>query len=218
MCLAVRTENLAKHGLHPRVTHVLVNMPMLYGPLCIPAAVSTWRTLMQVAFPAPLPPLVTTPAPAPHKFRQQQMERIIASVVLCGLFGLSLAPHQEPRFLLPVAMPICMLFGHKLFTDVHHERVVSVRWWFGFNLLVAAFWGMLHQVPSQHAHDLLHSTRIDWHEDIRDSAIYLYMASSARWLTNMYNYSCQKKAASILHTLALSVYRSRSHTHVYPEH
>jgi hypothetical protein len=204
VCLTVRTQNLAKHGLHPRFTHVLVNMPMLYGPLCFPAAVSAWRGLMQVvssALPSPSyrvtsssPPPPASHSAIPQKFRQEQVERMIASVVLCGLAGLSLAPHQEPRFLLPVAMPMCVLFGHKLFTRVHHERVVSVHCWFAFNILVAAFWGMFHQVPN--IRDYFYDVCIDWfesdnifsHMDARHrmllSLVFLPLASSAHCIQN----------------------------------
>jgi phosphatidylinositol glycan class Z len=33
----LNVENLALHGLHPRYTHILVNFPLLFGPLAVMA-------------------------------------------------------------------------------------------------------------------------------------------------------------------------------------
>jgi phosphatidylinositol glycan class Z len=31
----LNVDNLAQHGIHPRYTHLIINLPMLYGPLAI---------------------------------------------------------------------------------------------------------------------------------------------------------------------------------------
>jgi phosphatidylinositol glycan class Z len=36
-------DNLASHGLHPRVTHLLVNIPLLYNVLGLAALAATAR-------------------------------------------------------------------------------------------------------------------------------------------------------------------------------
>ena len=50
------------------------------------------------------------------------------------------APHQEPRFLLPMALPLVVLVG---------PSVIDKRWkralWVLFNLLGAIVFGALHQ-------------------------------------------------------------------------
>lgn len=42
----LRTENLAKHGIHPRWLHVVVNLPMILGPSLFVAGVyAGWQAL-----------------------------------------------------------------------------------------------------------------------------------------------------------------------------
>lgn len=41
-------DNLAIHGLHPRYTHILVNFPLLYGPLAFTSLYSIWTTAKKV--------------------------------------------------------------------------------------------------------------------------------------------------------------------------
>lgn len=66
------TDNLSQHGLHPRYTHFLVNLPLLLGPAIL------------LHFPhSPISCLPYLSA-------------------LSGTTLLSRIPHQEPRFLLPV--------------------------------------------------------------------------------------------------------------------
>ena len=62
----------------------------------------------------------------------------------CGL--LSVAQHQEPRFLLPLLLPLCVLFAPRFF---------CFRWWIVswiiFNISLLVFFGVLHQggvIPS----------------------------------------------------------------------
>ncbi|KAI9179527.1 alpha 1,2 mannosyltransferase [Blastocladiella emersonii ATCC 22665] len=67
--------NLAHHGLHPRITHLLVNVPLLFGPML---------------------------AMAPSPKLQTPIARLAAACAASGLALLSLAPHQEARFLFPL--------------------------------------------------------------------------------------------------------------------
>jgi len=63
--------NLALHGVHNRLTHLLVNLPSLLGP-----------------------PLILLFTQRPHNF-------LALVTALVGVFGLSSFPHQEARFLAP---------------------------------------------------------------------------------------------------------------------
>ena len=63
--------NLALHGVHNRLTHLLVNLPTLLGP-----------------------PLILLFTQRPHNL-------LGLGTALVGVFGLSSFPHQEARFLLP---------------------------------------------------------------------------------------------------------------------
>lgn len=63
--------NLALHGIHNRLTHLLVNLPSLIGP-----------------------PFIFLFTQRPHNF-------LAMVTTLVAVLGLSLFPHQEARFLLP---------------------------------------------------------------------------------------------------------------------
>jgi phosphatidylinositol glycan class Z len=86
-----KTENLAEHGLHHRWTHVLINMPLLFLPLLILIAMCYKKTYLK--------PLL-----------QRRRQCAMASCAT-GLFALSLMPHQEPRFLLPLLIPLVIIIS-----------------------------------------------------------------------------------------------------------
>ena len=44
-------DNLARHGLHPRWTHAMINAPMLYGPLIFLFIYDLWQRLMAIVTP-----------------------------------------------------------------------------------------------------------------------------------------------------------------------
>ncbi|KAJ2689458.1 hypothetical protein IWW39_001483 [Coemansia spiralis] len=79
-------DNLAAHGIQPRYLHALVNMPLLFGPLYILALVKLWVFLRS------------------DKQGTGYVGMAAAGSVMSGVVLLSLAPHQEARFLLP-ALP-----------------------------------------------------------------------------------------------------------------
>ncbi|KAI8982625.1 Alg9-like mannosyltransferase family-domain-containing protein [Pilobolus umbonatus] len=78
-------SNLESHGLHPWYTHLLVNMPLLYGPLFIYLLVQS-------------PHLLNTES---HSVR---------GILFTSLLGLSLIPHQEARFLCPLLIPLVLIY------------------------------------------------------------------------------------------------------------
>ena len=73
-------DNLQQHGIHPRFTHVLVNVPLLFGPLLFSYFKQLYLGIDRNAIFAIFP-----------------------------IFALSLFPHQEPRFLIPV-FPYLLLY------------------------------------------------------------------------------------------------------------
>ncbi|KAH6918028.1 GPI mannosyltransferase 4 [Coprinopsis sp. MPI-PUGE-AT-0042] len=69
-----QTSNLAQHGLHPRITHLFVNLPQLLGPALICVALG---------------------------FSRRQIASLPILSAISGLAILSILPHQEARFLIP---------------------------------------------------------------------------------------------------------------------
>ncbi|KAF0720332.1 Aste57867_387 [Aphanomyces stellatus] len=109
-------SHLADHGLHPHTNHWLVNMPLLFGPL-VPCL------------------LVAAASRAPRPVHLVCLASIAFPVSL-----LSLAPHQEARFLLPVALPLFLATGATL---VSHRALQLV--WLVFNIALGLWFGVLHQ-------------------------------------------------------------------------
>jgi GPI mannosyltransferase 4 len=108
-----RSDNLAKHGIHPRILHVAVNLPLLALPLIYPAL-------------------------AKIESARDGVTLALGATVALPLAVLSLAPHQEPRFLLPMLLPLAALGGHTAST--RYKRLFVA-----FNLAAALFFGGLHQ-------------------------------------------------------------------------
>ena len=131
-----RVGNLSEHGLHPRITHVLVNFPMLYGPLAIIFILS---------------PLAAKKGNVKsHQGVACQIETMLTGVLLSGLVVLSCAPHQEPRFLLPLVVPLVLVKGGDLLRESQWKSFL-MYFWAGFNMLLMAFFSGCHQsavVPS----------------------------------------------------------------------
>ncbi|OQS06694.1 GPI mannosyltransferase 4 [Thraustotheca clavata] len=102
--------HLADHGLHSRSNHWCINMQLLFGPLSLLLLLKSRRWGL-----------------------------LFASVVF-PVSMLSLAPHQEARFLLPVVFPLVLATG---------SNVAASKWltalWFVFNGVMVLWFGILHQ-------------------------------------------------------------------------
>ena len=140
-----KSTNLAEHGLHPRITHSVVNMPMLFGPLALVGYASLFQRVIGT---------MTTKDQLPMSFTNSNS--ICQWVIFSGLFVLSCAPHQEPRFLLPCIVPLIFLHGRKVVSwkEIDHANsketksklVLGLRlFWIFFNLILYLFFGWLHQ-------------------------------------------------------------------------
>lgn len=115
-----QTSNLSEHGLHPHYQHLVVSLPLLLGPAL-----------------ALLPTV------------QAQPPRIPIISALSGILFLSIVPHQEPRFLVPI-VPLILASIHLPGSAKHFRYWTSS--WVIFNTLLGALMGTFHQggvVPMQ---------------------------------------------------------------------
>lgn len=71
-------SNLAKHGIHSRFNHLLINLPVLISPFVLLLIALTFKSNIFIENKLPL------------------------LTCISGLFFLSLFPHQEARFLIPL--------------------------------------------------------------------------------------------------------------------
>lgn len=140
-------ENLASHGIHPRYTHLLVNLPQILGP----------SGLIFIAF---------------FNWKENYARTTPFLSVISGLMVLSLFPHQELRFLIPLVPLMCCCFDLKKFKgsipakqpnatgstesektsespadSVQKSTLVSTLMllWYAFNAAMAVLMGIYHQ-------------------------------------------------------------------------
>lgn len=146
-------HNLALHGIHPRVTHFAVNGIMLFGILHILAIDAGFKMLKKYI----------------HQLIRVKLYHHGSSGLLVHSEGnptlllfyfvplafLSLFSHQEPRFLIPLILPL-VLFSTSQNRAVKWKHVIIL-----FNVLGALVFGCLHQgglIPCLfHLEQLVHS-------------------------------------------------------------
>lgn len=129
-----QVSNLKDHGLHPRWTHGLVNMFILYGPLTLLAYLSILRS------PSP-----AVSGRTRNSSTQQPLTQVSQATILMGLAFLSAAPHQEPRFLLPLLIPLVLVGGNAKSLRSSHFWPLFVLLWIVFNVILTTLYGLLHQ-------------------------------------------------------------------------
>ena len=160
------TTNLAAHGLHPRFTHALLNFPALFGPM----AFFAYRAFVRAVAGAAKgrtgrddrndrndredredregreeedakPRVPATDAVASSNATRAALLCVLA----LPLIGLSLAPHQEPRFLLPALPAAAALAAAEGATASLASSPAALAAWSATNLLGACFFGFAHQ-------------------------------------------------------------------------
>ena len=136
-----QSGNLEKHGLHPRYLH-LFNLFIIGSVLVIPLYLDAIRVVY-------------------NKIRRRSNPLAsdktgLLLTIFTPLFLLSIFPHQEPRFLLPLILPICLSFQSKVTLKglvVHQEisggaYLTNKRYlfpWIVINGLLFYFYAFVHQ-------------------------------------------------------------------------
>ncbi|WVW80343.1 hypothetical protein I302_102323 [Kwoniella bestiolae CBS 10118] len=116
-------SNLANHGLHPRYLHLLVNIPLLLGP-------GVSRIITPLRYPS-------------HTSRWNLITAMFA------ISALSIFPHQEPRFLIPI---VPLLLSSIRIPQSGKGKKLWIVMWVSFNVIMGTFMGVYHQggiVPVQ---------------------------------------------------------------------
>ena len=126
-----KTSNLANHGLHPPYFHMLVGVPMAFSLLGFFGYLDFWNKL-KTCFKSMSSQSVK---PALNLF-----EVICLLSFIVPLLGLSLIPHQEPRFLIPSLVPLCYLYSNRL---IARKKLFIV--WIIINTILIIFYAFIHQ-------------------------------------------------------------------------
>ncbi|NXK92800.1 PIGZ mannosyltransferase, partial [Formicarius rufipectus] len=146
-------HNLALHGSHPRFTHFTVNGVMLFGILHILAICAGFKILKKYVhqFIWVRSCYHGLPGPLVHS----EGNPTLLLFYFFPLAFLSLFSHQEPRFLIPLILPL-VLFSASQNRAVKWKHLIVI-----FNLLGAFLFGCLHQgglIPCLfHLEQLIHS-------------------------------------------------------------
>lgn len=122
-------NNLAIHGTHPRFLHALVNAPLLFGPLYLIAMWTLFKRLYR------------------RTLFSSFWDSCVNLSIVSGILLLSMAPHQEPRFLLPLLIPFVIL----VLKENYLQRPLTISTFLLYQMLLIFFYGYFHQagvIPS----------------------------------------------------------------------
>ena len=133
----IKSANLASHGDHWCFTHTLVNVPLLFGSLGIIALGSFVMHLKSFARHLLNLDLHVSTASA-----------FLSASFILPLILLSWFPHQEPRFLLPLLVPLVLLFAERLDAAPgrwRNTRRFLVTAYYCWNAACVLLFGFVHQ-------------------------------------------------------------------------
>ncbi|NXN24090.1 PIGZ mannosyltransferase, partial [Nycticryphes semicollaris] len=146
-------HNLALHGSHPRVTHFTVNGIMLFGILHILAVTAGFKMLKKYIYQLIWVKLYYRGSPGLLVHSEGNPTLLLFYFV--PLAFLSLFSHQEPRFLIPLILPLVLFSTSQDRAGKWKHLIIT------FNVLGALLFGCLHQgglIPSLfHLEQLVHS-------------------------------------------------------------
>nr|XP_019564209.2 LOW QUALITY PROTEIN: GPI mannosyltransferase 4 [Aedes albopictus] len=153
----INPENTQQHGVHPYYLHLMVNIPILYNVLGVIAVFSFIVMLQRLAS---------------NEYTSLPRAQSFVGLMLCAIFFpiimLSFFNHQEPRFLLPITLPLILLHAPKLkvgfcqsypfrtrsfFKDLLYNHFLCtrassrylLRVWYSTNIALTLFYGFVHQ-------------------------------------------------------------------------
>ena len=128
--------NLSQHGLHPWYTHLTVNLATLLGPLMILICFKVLGMVFNVR-------------------KREKVDELYATMLMPVII-LSLFPHQEARFLLPIVPVAIVCAAHSSVARWSIFKFIFLL----FNLCGFAMFGLFHQGGLVPAMSNLHKTVI----------------------------------------------------------
>ena len=149
--------NLAAHGLHPKITHALLNFPVLFGLMAFFGYRAALRAVAGAfaAFAGRKEKDAKKTSSRVSVFVTHENDAVASAnatraallcVLVLPLLCLSLAPHQEPRFLLPALPAAAALAASEPAAAALLSSSPAALFAFSAtNLLGACFFGFAHQ-------------------------------------------------------------------------
>ncbi|XP_050542046.1 GPI mannosyltransferase 4 isoform X2 [Daktulosphaira vitifoliae] len=152
----MNSSNLAEHGIHFRLTHCIINMPLLFN-------VMTALLIRNLSLNSVIKNLVKRQyhlLPSIYQVNTLMVINIIIPIILLSVF-----PHQEPRFLIPILLPV-VFTASKFFciSNIKYLKPLFGTWCIA-NAIGLLFYGHLHQAGvtpmiSQLALDIRNSSNV----------------------------------------------------------
>ena len=125
----MQTKNLAEHTLHPSYIHFAVNTQLLFGFLGIFALITFVKIITNIR--------------KIFSNKDVTWKGFLVLSYIVPILLLSIFPHQEPRFLIPLLLPLALLYSHHIFGILANKKLTVL--WIIFNCICALFYGALHQ-------------------------------------------------------------------------
>lgn len=153
----IDSANTAEHGIHPKYMHFLINIPLLFNIL----GVTTISSFSYMTFRFCCKEYQFLP-------RAQSIVGLMNASIFVPVGLLSLINHQEPRFLIPILLPVILLHAPKLengfctrnpfrkdcfinnfiyknFLNSKSSAKYILKIWYTLNIALVLFYGFLHQ-------------------------------------------------------------------------
>ncbi|KAK9306616.1 hypothetical protein QLX08_002801 [Tetragonisca angustula] len=146
-------KNLKDHGLHPHYLHLMVNVPLLYNALGV-IGLCTFGKLLYSGLKAQW---LNLP-------RIQSVVGLMTTSFITPIILLSVFPHQEPRFIIPVLLPLTFLYAPNMSQTPGVDTIARIAkdnecqssftrnklnklqiFWFTCNIVLTFFYGFAHQ-------------------------------------------------------------------------
>lgn len=134
-----KSENLAKHGSHPFYLH-LVSCLILFGLNFVLLTLTSLKNLIDQTRQG-FRSLLSIKT---HLKSISNLSGYLAVSFYFPLVVFSLIDHKEPRFLLPLLVPVFLSTSHWVFGAKTSWKIVRFSW-LAFNLAGAIVFGCLHQ-------------------------------------------------------------------------
>lgn len=133
-------NNLRIHGIHFKGLHFVVNMFLLFGPIYVIFIYFVFKESLN-ALRLNLKQLKSLQVALKTSLLSLTHNSMIVATILPVII-LSLIPHQEPRFLVAVIVPLlCEIVLHLR----HQVKPLVIFLWILFNFLSVLWFGFLHQ-------------------------------------------------------------------------
>ncbi|CAH1779404.1 unnamed protein product [Owenia fusiformis] len=132
-------KNLAKHGIHPRWSHLVINLVLLFGTMDLTIKFCFFYDKMKSVFGSQ-----SDEANAEKPDFASRITSVLFYCYFTPVVLLSFFPHQEPRFLIPLLVPAILVFLYRAQHWGHLLHFLLTSWFF-WNTLGCILYGVLHQ-------------------------------------------------------------------------